>query len=80
MTQSFHGKKYFLTRKFTLLDIIIILKLRPRTLSREILYSILREFGISRKIERLIKMCLNEIYSRARIGKISPTSFLFRMA
>jgi hypothetical protein len=36
---------------------------------REALYNILIEFGIPRKLVRLIKMCLNETYSRVRIGK-----------
>jgi hypothetical protein len=33
------------------------------------LYSILIEFGIPRKLVRLIKMCLIEMYSRVRMGK-----------
>jgi hypothetical protein len=36
---------------------------------RETLYNILIEFGIPRKLVRLIKMCLNETYSKVRIGK-----------
>jgi hypothetical protein len=36
---------------------------------REVLYNILVEFGIPRKLVGLIKMCLNETYSRVRIGK-----------
>jgi hypothetical protein len=36
---------------------------------REVLYSILIEFGIPRKLVALIKMRLNETYIRARIGK-----------
>jgi hypothetical protein len=36
---------------------------------REILYNILIEFGIPMKLVRLIKMCLNETYSKVRIGK-----------
>jgi hypothetical protein len=38
---------------------------------REALYNILIEFGIPRKLVGLIKMCLNETYSRVRIGKKS---------
>jgi hypothetical protein len=36
---------------------------------REALYNILIEFGIPRKLVGLIQMCLNETYSRVRIGK-----------
>jgi hypothetical protein len=36
---------------------------------REVLYNILIEFEIPRKLAGLIKMCLNETYSRVRIGK-----------
>jgi hypothetical protein len=36
---------------------------------REVLYNILIEFGIPKKLIRLIKMCLNEIYSKVYIGK-----------
>jgi hypothetical protein len=36
---------------------------------REVLYKILLEFGIPRKLVRLIKTCLNETYSKIRIGK-----------
>jgi hypothetical protein len=32
------------------------------------LYNILIEFGVPMKLVRLIKMCLNETYSKARIG------------
>ena len=35
----------------------------------EVLYSILIEFGIPIKLVRLVKMCLNEKYSRVRVGK-----------
>ena len=34
-----------------------------------ILYNILIEFGIPKKLVRLIKMCLTETYSRVRVGK-----------
>jgi hypothetical protein len=36
---------------------------------REVLYSILIEFGIPRKLLRLIKMCLNETCSKIHISK-----------
>jgi hypothetical protein len=39
------------------------------SIRREVLYNILIEFGIPRKLVRLIKMCLNETYSKIRIGK-----------
>jgi hypothetical protein len=42
---------------------------------KEVLYSILIEFGIPMKLVRLIKMCLNETYSKVNIGKYFPDSF-----
>jgi hypothetical protein len=33
------------------------------------LYNILIEYGIPKKLVRLIKMCLIEMYSRVRVGK-----------
>jgi hypothetical protein len=36
---------------------------------RGVLYNILIEFGVPQKLVRLIKMCLNEIYSRVWAGK-----------
>jgi hypothetical protein len=36
---------------------------------QEVLYNILIELGISIKLVRLIKMCLNETYSRVQVGK-----------
>jgi hypothetical protein len=35
---------------------------------REVLYNILIEFRVPMKLVRLIKICLNEIYSKVRIG------------
>jgi hypothetical protein len=45
------------------------------SVKREVLYSILLEFGISKKLVRLIKMCLNETYSIVRIGKLLSDKF-----
>jgi sorting nexin-29 len=42
---------------------------------REILYNILIEFGIPRKLVGLIKMCLNETYSTVCIGKYQSDKF-----
>jgi len=36
---------------------------------RKLLYNFLIEFGIPMKLVRLIKMCLNETYSRVWVGK-----------
>jgi len=35
----------------------------------KVLYNILNEFGISMKLVRLIRMCLNKTYSKVRTGK-----------
>jgi sorting nexin-29 len=42
---------------------------------REVLYNNLIEFGIPMKLVTLIKMCLNETYSKVRIGKHLSDSF-----
>jgi hypothetical protein len=45
------------------------------SIKREFLYIILVEFGITKKQVRLIKMCLNETYSKAYIGKLLSDKF-----
>jgi hypothetical protein len=42
---------------------------------REVLYNILIEFDIPRKLVRLIKMCLNETYSKICVGKHLSDAF-----
>jgi hypothetical protein len=42
---------------------------------REVLYNIVNEFGIPRKLVRLIKMYINETYSEVHIGKTLSDSF-----
>jgi hypothetical protein len=44
------------------------------SVKREVLYNILLEFGIAKKLVRLIKMCLNETYSKIRVGKHLPNT------
>jgi hypothetical protein len=45
------------------------------SIKREVLCNILFEFGIPKKPVRLIKMCLNETYSKVRVGKLLSDKF-----
>jgi hypothetical protein len=45
---------------------------------RKALYNILVEFGIPKKLARLIKMCLTETYNRVRVGKNLSEMFSIR--
>jgi sorting nexin-29 len=45
------------------------------SVKREVLYNILLEFGIPKKLVRLIKMCLNETYSKIRVCKLLSYEF-----
>jgi hypothetical protein len=46
---------------------------------REVLYNILIGFGVPKKLVRLIKMCLNETYSKVRISKHLSILFISKM-
>jgi hypothetical protein len=45
------------------------------SVKREVLFNILLEFGIPKKLVRLIKMCLNETYSKVCAGKLLSDKF-----
>jgi hypothetical protein len=45
------------------------------SVKREVLYNILPEFGIPKKLVRLIKMCLNETYNKIGVGKLLSDKF-----
>jgi hypothetical protein len=51
------------------LELFIDFKKAYDSVKREVLCNILIEFGIHMKLVRLIKMCLNDRYSRVREGK-----------
>jgi hypothetical protein len=53
----------------TIHQIFIDFKKAYDSIRREVLYNILIEFGMPRKLVRLIKMCLNETCCKIRIGK-----------
>jgi hypothetical protein len=45
------------------------------SVKRKVPYSILLEFGVPKKLVRLIKMCLNETYSKVHVGKLLSGTF-----
>jgi hypothetical protein len=45
------------------------------SIKREVLYNILLEFGIPKKLVSLFKMCLNETYSKVCVGKLLSDKF-----
>jgi hypothetical protein len=56
-------------------QLFIDFKKAYNSIKREVLYNILLEYGIPKKLVRLIKMCLNETYSKVRIGKLLSDKF-----
>ncbi|KAJ4437877.1 hypothetical protein ANN_13816, partial [Periplaneta americana] len=61
--------------KGTVHQLFIDFKKAYDSVKREVLYDILIEFGIPKKLVRLIKMCLSETYSRVRIGEFLSDAF-----
>jgi hypothetical protein len=53
----------------TVHQLFIDFKKAYESVSREVLYNILLEFGVPRKVVGITKMCLNETYSIVHIGK-----------
>jgi hypothetical protein len=56
-------------------QLFIGLKKAYDSVKREVLYNILLEFGIPKKLVRLIKMCINETYSKVHVGKLLSDKF-----
>jgi sorting nexin-29 len=50
----------------TVYQLFIDFKKAYDSVRREVLYNIVIEFGVAMKLVRLIKMCLNETYSKVR--------------
>jgi hypothetical protein len=70
--QIFHIRqilKKYLEYNSTVHQLSIHFKKAYDSVRMEVLYNIVIEFGIPRKLVGLIEMCLNETYSRVRIGK-----------
>ncbi|KAJ4425827.1 hypothetical protein ANN_27453 [Periplaneta americana] len=61
--------------KGTVHQLFIDFKKAYDSVKTEVLYNILIEFGIPKKLLRLIKMCLSETYSRVRIGQFLSDGF-----
>jgi hypothetical protein len=60
---------YNILIEFAVNQLFIDSKKANDSVRREVLYNILIEFGVPMKLVRLIKMCLNETYSKVRIDK-----------
>jgi hypothetical protein len=59
-------------------QLIIDFKRAYDSVRREVLYNILIEFGIPMKLVMLVKMCLNETYSRVQVGKHFSDTFAIK--
>jgi hypothetical protein len=61
--------------EFLIHQLFVDFKKAYDSIRREVLYNILIEFGVPMKLVRLIKMCLNETYSKVCIGKYLSDTF-----
>ncbi|KAJ4441399.1 hypothetical protein ANN_11254 [Periplaneta americana] len=61
--------------KGTVHQLFIDFKKAYDSVKTEVLYNIIIEFGIPKKLVRLIKMCLSETYSRVRIDQFLSDAF-----
>jgi hypothetical protein len=59
----------------TVCQLFIDFKKAYDTTKREVLYTNLIAFGVPKKLVTLIKICLNETYSKVRVGKRLPDKF-----
>jgi hypothetical protein len=59
-------------------QLFVDFKKAPDSVKIKVLYNILLEFGIPKKLVRLIKMCLNETYSKVHVGKLLSDQFPFQ--
>jgi hypothetical protein len=57
----------------------LFINFKKAPVRRDVLYSILIEYGEPVKLFRLIKMCLDETYNEVHTGKYFSDSFLSRM-
>ena len=60
-------------------QLFIDIKKAYASVRRDVLCNILIEFGITMKLVRLIKMCLNKTYSRVRVDKNLSDIFPVRL-
>jgi hypothetical protein len=78
MDQIFYNRQ-ILEKKWeyngTVHQLFIDFKKAYDSIKREVLYNILFEFVIPKKLVRLIKLCLNETYSKIRAGKLLSDTF-----
>jgi hypothetical protein len=56
-------------------QLFIYFKKAYDSVKREVLYNILLEFHIPKRLVRLTKMCLNETYNNVHVGKLLSDKF-----